>query len=156
MTGKPLFDKILIGLNGLFALGAAGLVFYAHNSIKPLPTDQKAEESDLVSTAIEESQMKAYDFKSIVVNLYSEGSRLRYLDVEMGVLPFRESDKVLIKEREYVFKNALIQIAAKMTPDELTSVTGKILLESRLKNAVNEALGKTVVKKIYFAKFVVQ
>jgi flagellar FliL protein len=156
MTGNPLFDKILIGLNGAVAIGAAALVFHSHTGIKPEPTNQKAEEEALVNAAVEESQLKAYDFKSIVVNLYSEGSRLRYLDVEMGVLPFKEADKALFKEREYVFKNALIQIAAKMTPDELTSVTGKILLESRLKNAVNEALGKTVVKKIYFAKFVVQ
>ena len=156
MTGKPLYDKILLGLNGLVALAAAGLVFYAHNNIKPVPTDQKAEEASLVQTAFEESQMKAYDFKAMVVNIYSEGSRLRYLDVELGVLPFKESDKALIKEREYVFKNALVTIAAGMTPDELSSVTGKILLESRLKKATNEALGAPVVKKIFFAKFVVQ
>lgn len=156
MTGKPLYDKILLGLNGLVALAAAGLVFYAHNNIKPIPTDQKAEEASLEQTAFEESQMKAYDFKSMVVNIYSEGTRLRYLDVELGVLPFKESDRVLIKEREYVFKNALVTIAASMTPDELTSVTGKILLESRLKKATNEALGAPVVKKIFFSKFVVQ
>ena len=156
MTGKPLYDKILLGLNGLVALAAAGLVFYAHNNIKPVPTDQKAEEASLVQTAFEESQMKAYDFKAMVVNIYSEGSRLRYLDVELGVLPFKESDKALFKEREYIFKNALVTIAAAMTPDELSSVTGKILLESRLKKATNEALGAPVVKKIFFAKFVVQ
>jgi len=156
MTGKPLFDKILLGLNGLVALAAAGMVFYAHNNIKPVPTDQKAEQTSLEQTAFEESQMKAYDFKAMVVNIYSEGTRLRYLDVELGVLPFKESDRVLIKEREYVFKNALVSIAAGMSPDELTSVTGKILLESRLKKATNEALGAPVVKKIYFSKFVVQ
>ena len=156
MTGNPKLDKILLGINGLVALGAAGLVFYSHTSIKPLPTDQKAEESALESQAYEESQMKAYEFKNIIINLYSEGTRLRYLDVEMSVLPFNESQKELIKAREHVFKSKLIEIASQMTPDELGSVTGKILLESRLKKAITEALGTPVIKKIYFAKFVVQ
>ncbi len=156
MTGKPLFDKILLGINALVALSAAGMVFYSHNVLKREPTDQKAEETALVQTAVAENQIQAYNFKSMVVNIYSEGTRLRYLDVELGVLPFKEADKAIIKDREYVFKNALVDIAGRMTPEELSSVTGKILLESRLKKTTNEALGAPVVKKIFFAKFIVQ
>ncbi len=156
MTGNPKLDKILLGLNGLVAIASAGLVFYAHNNIKRPPTDQAAEETTLVTEAYTESQLKPYEFKSMIVNLYSEGSRLRFLDVKMSVLPFKEADKELIKEREYIFKTKLIEIASLMTPEELSSVTGKILLESRLKKAVTEALGASVIKKIYFGKFVVQ
>lgn len=156
MTGKPLFDKILLGLNALVALGAAGMVFYSHNVLKPVPTDQKAEEAALVQTAEAERQVQPYNFKSIVVNIYSQGTRLRYVEVELSVLPFQEADKALIKEREYVFKNALVSVAGAMGPEELSSVTGKILLESRLKKTINEALGAPVVKKIFFAKFIVQ
>lgn len=156
MTGNPKLDKILLGLNGLVALASAGLVFYAHNNIKPPPTDQAAEETTLVTDAYTESQLKPYEFKSMIVNLYSEGSRLRFLDVKISILTFKEADKELIKEREYIFKTKLIEIAGLMTPEELSSVTGKILLESRLKKAITEALGASVIKKIYFGKFVVQ
>ncbi|MBY0515765.1 MAG: flagellar basal body-associated FliL family protein [Bacteriovoracaceae bacterium] len=156
MTGNPMFDKILLGANGAVAILAAGLVFYAHNGIKRPPTDQKSEEASLIQTAELENQIKPFEIKKMIVNLYSEGSRLRYLDIDMGILPFKEGDLAVIKEREYLFKTKLIEIAGGMTPDDLTSITGKILLETRLKKATNEALGAPVVKKIYFAKFVVQ
>lgn len=156
MTGKPLLDKILLGLNGLVALGAAGIVFYAHNNIKRPPTDQAAEEKTLQDEALLGAQTTPLMFKKMVVNIHSEGKRLRYLEVEMGVQPFKEADKESLKANEYRFQNALVEIANTMTPDDLSSVTGKILLEGRLKKRVNEALGVTLVKQIYFARFIVQ
>ncbi|MBY0416372.1 MAG: flagellar basal body-associated FliL family protein, partial [Bdellovibrionales bacterium] len=39
---------------------------------------------------------------------------------------------------------------------ELNSLSGKILLEDRLKREINKALKKPVVKNIFFASFIVQ
>jgi flagellar protein FliL len=156
MTGNPLIDKVLLGLNGLVALAAAGLVVYSHTSVKPLPTDQAAEEKSLEAGALAESQISPINFKKIVVNIHSAGTRLRFLELEMGVLPFAESQKDAIKSVEYLFQNALIEIAATMTPEELGAVTGKILLESRVKKKVNESLGAPLIRQIYFSKFIVQ
>lgn len=156
MTGNPLIDKVLLGLNGLVALAAAGLVVYSHTSIKAPPTDQAAEEKSLEAGALADAQITALTFKKQVVNIHSAGTRLRFLEVEMGVLPFAESQKEPLKTVEYIFQNALIEIAAGMTPEELSAVTGKILLESRLKKKVNEALGTPMIRQIYFSKFIVQ
>ncbi len=156
MTGTPLFDKILLGLNGLVALAAAGIVYYSHFMIKPPPTNITTEEQALYDKAQSESQVSAYTISSKPVNLYHEGSRLRHLSTELSIIPFKESDKEILKTHEYIVKNALIEVAAHMSPEEVSTLTGKLLLESRIKKYVNESLGAPVIKKIYFGKFTVQ
>jgi flagellar FliL protein len=151
------FQKILVIANLVVVLAGAGLVYYSHNIIKPEPTDQSAEAANLKSSAMEQSQIQAVPMKKFVVNLHSRGTRLRYLDVEMNILPFHEDQKELIKANEYVIKDCLIEIASQLVPEDLDTLSGKILLENRIKKQVNARLGKTpVIKQIYFSGFVVQ
>lgn len=150
-------QKILIIVNLVVALAAAGVVFYAHNMIKPEATDQAAEIENLKKDATATSQIQPVPIKKFVVNLHSKSSRLRYLDIEMNVLTFSEDQKQIVKANEHVFKDTVIEIASQLNPEDLESVTGKILLENRIKKAVNAKLGEQpVVKQIYFSGFVVQ
>ncbi|MFP5386335.1 MAG: flagellar basal body-associated protein FliL [Bacteriovoracia bacterium] len=149
--------KILIIVNLVVVLAGAGVVFYSHNLMKPLPTDQAAETLALKQGAIAITQIKPVPIKKFVVNLHSKGTRLRYLDLEMNILPFTEDQKGIIKANEHIFKDVVIEIASRLEPQDLDSVTGKILLENRIKKAVNAKLGEQpVVKQIYFSGFVVQ
>jgi flagellar FliL protein len=43
-----------------------------------------------------------------------------------------------------------------MKASELNSITGKILLESRIKKRLNSILGAPIIKRIYFSKFIIQ
>ncbi|MGE3608546.1 MAG: flagellar basal body-associated protein FliL [Bacteriovoracaceae bacterium] len=151
-------QKILIIINLVVALLGAGAVFYAHNMLKPTPTDQVAEEAALKSEALEDSQIQPVPIKKFVVNLHSKSSRLRYLDLEMNVLPFHTDQKEIIKSHEYLFKDVVIEIASHLEPEDLDSVTGKILLENKIKKQINAKLGQPVpvIKQIYFSGFVVQ
>lgn len=149
-------QKILIIVNLVVVLLGAGLVYYSHFVIKPEPTNQAAEEEDLKKNALEKSRIEPVAIKKFVVNLHSGASRLRYLDLEMNVLTFHADQKELIKTYEHIFKDVVIGIASQMSPSELDSMTGKITFESRVKKAVNEKLGQSVVKQIYFSTFVVQ
>lgn len=150
-------QKILIIVNLVVALAAAGVVYYAHNMIKPPATDQALEEETLKKEATAVTQLKPVPLKKFVVNLHSKSSRLRYLDIEMNVLTFNEEQKELVKANEHVFKDVVIEIASQLEPEDLESVTGKILLENRIKKAVNAKLGgQPVIKQIYFSGFVVQ
>lgn len=156
-----MLQKILIILNLVVVLAGAGLVYYSHNMIKPLPTDQTAEVQDLKDKAYAQTQIQPVPIKKFVVNLLSDQSRLRYLDLEMNVLTFAEDQKALITANEHVFKDVVIEIASHLGPEELDTVTGKILLENRIKKQVNTRLqgfagGQPVVKQIYFSGFVVQ
>ena len=150
-------EKVLILVNLIVALAGAGVVFYSHNILKPPPTDQKAEEQALKDNALAGAQIKPVPIKKFVVNLHSGGSRLRYLDLEMNILTFQEDQKEIIKSNEHIFKDTVIELASHLGPEDLESVTGKILLESRIKKQVNAKLGEQpVVKQIYFSGFVVQ
>ena len=149
-------QKILILLNLVIVLAGAGLVFYSHNMLKPEPTNQAAEAEKMKTDALESSQIQPVPIKKFVVNIHSKSTRLRYLDLEMNILPFHEDQKELIKANEHIFKDIVIEIASHLDPDELDSVTGKILLENKIKKQVNAKLGQPVVKQIYFSGFVVQ
>jgi len=149
-------QKILLIVNVVVVLAGAGLVYYSHNMIKPEPTNQSAELENLKTSALEQAQVKSIPMKKFVVNLHSRGTRLRYLDVEMNILPFHDDQKELIKASEYIFKDVLIEIASHLAPEDLDTLSGKILLENKIKKQVNAKLGQPVVKQIYFSGFIVQ
>lgn len=155
--------KILIIVNLVVVLAAVGVVFYSHNIIKPTPTDQAAEAEELKTNAMAQSQLQPVPLKKIVVNLHSRSTRLRYLDVEMNILTFHEDQKEIIKANEHIFKDLVVDVASYLEPDELDTVTGKILFEKRLKDKVNAklkqvdpSLNQPVVRQIFFSGFVVQ
>lgn len=148
--------KVLIIINMVVVLAGAGLVFYSHNILKPAPTDQAAEAAALKDQAIAQSQLQPVPIKKFVVNLHSESTRLRYLDLEMNILTFHEDQKALVKDNEHIFKDAVVEITSHLEPSELDTITGKMLLESRIKKQVNAKLGQPVVKQIFFSGFVVQ
>ena len=149
-------QKILLLVNLVVVLGGAGLVYYSHNMLKPQPTDQAAEAENLKKEALEKTQLQPVPIKKFVVNLHSRSSRLRYLDLEMSVLTFHADQRELIRANEHVFKDVVIEIASQLEPEQLDSVTGKILLENKIKKQVNAKIGQPVVKQIYFSGFVVQ
>jgi flagellar protein FliL len=149
-------QKILILVNLVVVLLGIGVIFYSHKIIKPEATDQIAEVENLRNAALEQSQIQPVPIKKFVVNLHSLGTKLRYLDLEMNILTFSNDQKEIIKTHEYIFKDVLIEVASQLEPDDLDTVTGKILLESRIKKQVNAKLGQPVVKQIFFSGFVVQ
>jgi flagellar FliL protein len=149
-------QKILIIANFVVVLAGTGLIFYSHKLLKPEPTDQVAEVASLKKEAMDQAQIQAVAMKKFVVNLHSLGTRLRYLDVEMNILPFNNDQKDIIKGNDHIFKDVVIEIASQMGPEELDTLSGKILLENKIKKQVNTKLGKPVVKQIYFSGFVVQ
>ncbi len=151
-----MFQKILIIANFVVVVLGLGLVYYSHNMIKPEPTNQTAEADELKAKALESSQLQPVPIKKFVVNLHSRSTRLRYLDLEMNILTFHQDQKELVKENEHVFKDVVIEIASQLEPDDLDSVTGKILLENRIKKQVNAKFGQPVAKQIFFSGFVVQ
>lgn len=149
-------QKILIIANLAIVLIGAGIVVFSHTMIKPEPTDQALEKEKLRNEAIAQSQLQPVPIKKFVVNLHSRPTRLRYLDLEMNVLTFSEEQKEIVKQNEHVFKDIVVDIASRLTPEELDTVTGKILLENKIKTQVNQKFGQPVVKQIYFSGFVVQ
>ena len=152
-----MFQKILIITNLVIAIAGGGLVFYSHNLLKPESTNQVAEAEALKQQAAEANQLRPVSLKKFVVNLHSQSNRLRYLDLEMNILTFREEQAQIIKDNEYILKDVVVELASHLTPEDLESMTGKMLLENRIKKQVNAKLGDPpVIKQIFFSGFVVQ
>jgi flagellar FliL protein len=156
-------QKILILANLAVAIIGVVVVFYSHNMIKPPPTDQELEEIKLKEKALQDSQIHTVPLKKIVVNLESQSSKLRYLDIEMNIVTFSESEKEIIKNYEYIFKDSAVEISSYLGPDDLDTITGKLIFEKRLKDKVNDKIRqinteitRPVIKQIYFSNFVVQ
>jgi flagellar FliL protein len=156
MTGNSTFDKIILGLNALIVGAAVGLIWYSHNVLSPPATDSQKQFSDLIDTSVSDFKRTPVTFKEIVVNLYSRQRRLRFLNLTMNIEVYDDGQEEIVKTYKPFINDRLIDIAGNMKPEEVNSVTGRILLESRIKKNFNEAVGSKVIKKIYFSKFIVQ
>ena len=156
MTGNAGLDKIILGLNGVVIAAAVALVVYSHVVIKPPQVDKSAVVGSGIEESILELQKSPVTLDEIVVNLYSRERRLRFLSTQMNLELFLEKDRELVNILKPRIFDALIDIAGNMKPNELNSITGRILLENRIKNRINSEVKKSVIKKIYFSKFTVQ
>lgn len=156
MTGNPSIDKIILGINGIIMAAAAGLVYYSHNVLAPPPIDETGNFANMAQVSMQDLKKQPIVFKEKVVNLYSRQRRLRFLNLIMNIEVYDEGQEKIVGLYKPLINDALIDITGNMKPEELNSVTGKLLLESRLKSKVNALIKKPVIKKIYFSKFIVQ
>lgn len=156
MTGNKNLDKIILLINGVVIAAAVALVAYSHTMITKPQTDGNSEFGGLIDDSMREFQKAPVTLDQITVNLYSRERRLRFLDTQMNIALFSEKDRADVVEIKTHIFDALIDIAGNMKPSELNSVTGRILLENRIKKRVNSLVGRSLIKKIYFSKFVIQ
>lgn len=157
MTGNRTLDMALIGLMTLASVSVLSLFVYTEMLyVKPLP-DENTEKQKLIEQArLQKINQEAIKLDKITVNLPTERSRLHYLDLESYLIPFKSDVRELVEKKKAIIFDAIIDTAMTMDADELNSVTGKMLFESRVKNRINEILGGKKIKDIQFTVFVVQ
>lgn len=156
MTGKPLIDKILMGLNLAALFGCLGIFIYTTKIYKkPLP-EESIEFDGLKEGARKRTEVSPFKMEKLTINLYSTGSRLRFIDLEMHLLPFNEEQTKILETHKSHLVDMTIDVIGDMSPEELNSVSGKILLESRLKKRINDFLDSQVIREIFFSTFVIQ
>ena len=136
MTGNPNLDKIILGINAVIVTAAAGLVYYSNNMILPPPTDSDQQFKQMVQGGLSDLNRPPVVFKEIVVNLYSKQRRLRFLNLTMNIEVYEDGQEETIKLYKPFINDRLIDITGNMKPEEVNSVTGRLLLESRIKNQI--------------------
>ena len=156
MTGKPSIDKIIFTVAAVVALASAGLVYYSHNMIQKVKTNESAEFSQMADGLVSDLNIPKVSLEEISVNLYSRKTRLRFLNIKLDLELFQNGMQEKLKDLTPVINDQLIDIAGNMKAGELNSITGKILLESRIKKRLNNILGAPIIKRIYFSKFIIQ
>ena len=160
MTGKKLLDMILVGVMILATLAVVGLFYYTEKMYKKPPIDENAEKAALMTSVDAKAIPTFFKVDKMTISLIPKNeaanSRMRWLEIEMHLVLFESNALEEMKANLPIVQDRIIDIASKMGPDELNSLSGKILLEDRLKREINKALHKPTVKNIYFASFIVQ
>jgi flagellar protein FliL len=156
MFSNPLFFKVIYAINLLGLLIGVGAFFYAVFLFeKPLPNDQ-SELQSLKGQARVIPKTEYIKLKKMAINLYSRNSKLKFLEIEIQILPLKKSYSKVIKDNIYYLQDIIIDIAGNMNPNELNTLTGKILLEEKIKNRFNKKRGKPMIKKIFYTWYVIQ
>jgi flagellar FliL protein len=160
MTGKKLLDMILLGVMLLSTLAVTGLFYYTEKVYKRPPIDEAAEQKALMAEVNAKSLPTFFKVDKMTISLTPKNealnSRMRWLEIEIHMVLFEEKDLEQMKINLPLIQDRIIDITSKMGPDELNSLSGKILLEDRLKREINKSLGTIVVKNIFFASFIIQ
>jgi flagellar basal body-associated protein FliL len=156
MAGTSLIDKILMVFNliGVFSCLSV-FVFQEFIYKRPIPKNEKEFSSFLEKESIPISGAP-YKLDKTIINLPSGPRKLHYINVEVGLVPFLDHHTAVLAARKAILYDALIKETGKMRHNELSAMTGKIILEERLKKSMNEALGKAYIKKVLFMTYIVQ
>lgn len=151
---------ILLGVMILATLAVVGLFYYTEKMYKKPPIDEGAEKAALLTSVDSKGIPTFFKVDKMTISLIprneAANSRMRWLEIEMHLVLFETSDLEEMKTNLPLVQDRIIDIASKMGPDELNSLSGKILLEDRLKREINKAMKRPVVKNIFFASFIVQ
>lgn len=156
MTGNSKIDKIIFLIALIAALASAGLVYYSHNMIDAVKTDESKEFNSMAKDLVNGLNTPKISLEEISINLYSRKTKLRFLNIKMDLELYEDGMQEKIKGLTPIVNDQLIDVAGNMSASELNSITGKILLESRIKKRLNKLLGANIIKKIYFSKFIIQ
>lgn len=160
MTGKKMLDMILLGVMILTTLAVIGLFYYTEKVYKRPPIDENKERDAFLKEGDPKAMPVFYKIDKLTVSLVPKdpnaNQRMRYLEVELSLVLFKPEDAGIIKTYLMVVQDKIITISSKMGAEELNSLTGKLLLEDRLKKEINKTLGKPVVKSIFFSRYIVQ
>ena len=157
MTGKKMLDMILLGVMTLTTLAVIGLFYYTEKIYKRPPIDENKEREAFLKENDPKALPSFYKLDKMTVSLVPKeqgNQRMRYVELEIHLVLFKADDAGVIKTYQPVVQDRIITIASKMGADELNSLTGKILLEDRLKKDINKSLGKTIIKSIFFSRYI--
>lgn len=156
MTGNKTIDLALVGLLTLASLATLGVFVYTEMVFeKPLP-DEKTEKSALLEDSGKLVAPEVYKLDKLIININATGSRLRFLDVETHLVPYKSKALETFDNQKAFIIDAIIDIASNMPAEELNTVSGKVLLEERIRTRLNDFFGKVLIKEIFFSRFVVQ
>ncbi|WP_022670172.1 flagellar basal body-associated FliL family protein [Hippea alviniae] len=173
--------KLLIIVIAIVVLIVAGVAvkMFVFGGKKETPKKAKTEHAQQQETQQEEtpepapeptygdttnlSHLTPVEIGPIIVNLADVGGD-RYLKIKLVLLEAKreakkeekEGEKTGISLEDAIVRDTIISIISSKTSDDLLSVSGKEELKNELISAINQALHRNLVRKIYFLTFIIQ
>lgn len=158
MTGNRLIDAILGILTLLITGGALGVFIYTEVIYQRPPVSDHLEKEKMMKDIAASEAVDAVALGKITLNIRPDrpSARLRFLDVEASLVPFTNKAASKIEENKKQITDSFIDVASRMSPEELGSISGRIILESRLKKRIEDITGPQTIKEVLFTSFVIQ
>jgi flagellar FliL protein len=157
MTGNKIVDQLIIALCTLASMAALGVFVYTTMLYEKPRLNDDLEKSSMMAETKKLVFPAPFKLKKMTINLKSKRrGRLRFIDVEIHLVPFKDGESDKIENKKPMIRDSIIDIIGHMNPSELNSVSGKLILESRIKKRTNEIIGKKIIKGVLFSHFVVQ
>ena len=172
--GKGKLLVIIIAVLILVVAGVAVKMFVFSGKKKPAAkkesTEQQATQEESAPTApapsyapVSESNLTPVVVGPLIVNLADVGGD-RYLKIKLVLLEIpsaaekgkKEGEKEGISLQDAIIRDTIITVLSSKTSDDLLSVSGKEELKNELIAAINQALQRNLVRKIYFLDFIIQ
>jgi|GEM_PF-430491 len=157
ITGKKGLDFLLIGLSTLTSLAALGFFLYTQILYERPPTDTKKSREALEAQMLSSSHFEMFKIEKIIANLPSSSASLRFCEVVPYLVVFEKETLALLEKNIPVIRDFFLEEIGRFSPEELNTVSGKLLMQNRVKERVNSLVNNTSgIKEIIFETFVIQ
>jgi flagellar FliL protein len=144
----------LLNLAGLaFVLGV--FVFTEFVYKRPLPDNQK-EFQKLVTEESQSPYPIVVKFDQIFTNLPSTSKKLSFVQFEIHFVLYQKEAQALLEKMKPVLKDLMIVAVGRMEASELATMSGKFLLEEKIRKATNNLFPNPLIKRVLFTTFIVQ
>jgi flagellar FliL protein len=156
-TKKPMLKWIVLA-GVLIVLGAGGFtgwrMFFAQDADASVKQDQVAETSKKIE---QEMSRLVYPLDSFVVNLMDKrSSGQRYLKTTIELEVDDEAARDMVQKNKAQLRDTILLLLTSQSFKEISSIEGKLDLKQGLLARINQTLGSSLVRRIYFTEFVVQ
>jgi flagellar FliL protein len=162
---KPPLMIILLGVNLLAALGAIGMVVYTKVLYKRPPITEDAEREKIAKKMEKKKPIGppgSLVFPSVTVNLDpapSDGGgqgKIHYATIGFTLATVDQEAEAKLQEVRPLIEDKLLTLIGRRNYQDLTSVQGRYLLRSQLRESANQLAKEALVTDVYFTEFVVQ
>jgi flagellar FliL protein len=109
------------------------------------------------STSKEDETKMVFPLESFIVNLADNtGLGKRYLKVTLAMEVNEEDEKKMVEAHTAELRDTILLLLSSRSFKEISTMDGKLELKQALLSRINQAIGRVVVRKLYFTEFVVQ
>jgi flagellar FliL protein len=147
-------NKSLFLIIGIIVLALAGGVI-AYMLLAGGKADTKGEAKTEAKKHEEKKDAKStlMPLDAFVLNLAEQG---RFLKVTMQFELVDAPSELLVKEKTPQLRDAIITLMSSKSAESVSSPEGKLQLKDELLLRANQAVGKDVIKNLFFTEFVMQ
>jgi flagellar protein FliL len=162
---KPPLMMILLLVNALAALGAVGMLVYSKILYKRPPITESGE-SERLKKKFEKPKPEgppgSLNFQSVTINLAPPEAgtggenKIHYATLAFAVTTIDQGAAQKLEAVRPLLQDRMISMVSKRSYQDLTSVQGRYLLRTQLREAANQLAKEVLVTDVFFTEFMIQ